>query len=65
MNEGDPLLGETVRAQLIVRVAARATFPNCPRYIPVMHMTEPSPYALPSQAPNREDPPGKPSMRGS
>ena len=45
VNENDPLLGETVGAQLIVRVAARAIFPNCPRYIPVMQMTEPSLYA--------------------
>ncbi|MGY8683898.1 hypothetical protein Q2941_39930 [Bradyrhizobium sp. UFLA05-153] len=40
----DPLLAETVGAQLIVRVAARAIFPNCPRYIPAMQMTEPSAY---------------------
>ena len=30
----DPLLGQTVGAQMIVRVTARAIFPNCPRYIP-------------------------------
>jgi hypothetical protein len=29
---------------LIVRVAARAIFPNCPRYIPDMQMTGPSIY---------------------
>ena len=44
ISEGDPLLGETVGAQLIVRVEARAIFPNCPRYIPNMRMTEPSIY---------------------
>jgi uncharacterized protein len=41
----DPLLDETVGAQLIVRVAARAIFPNCPRYIPTMQLIEPSIYA--------------------
>jgi predicted pyridoxine 5'-phosphate oxidase superfamily flavin-nucleotide-binding protein len=40
----DPLLAATVGAQLIVRVAARAIFPNCPRYIPTMQMVEPSAY---------------------
>jgi len=34
-----------VGAQLIVRVTARAIFPNCPRYIPTMQMVEPSIYA--------------------
>ena len=44
VSDGDPLLNETVGAQLIVRVAARAIFPNCPRYIPTMQMVEPSIY---------------------
>jgi uncharacterized protein len=44
VSDDDPLLGETVGAQLIVRVAARAIFPNCPRYIPAMQMTGPSIY---------------------
>jgi len=30
---------------LIVRVTARAIFPNCPRYIPDMRMAGPSIYA--------------------
>ena len=34
VSRDDPLLGQTVGAQLIVRVQARAIFPNCPRYIP-------------------------------
>ena len=34
VSDADPLLSETVGAQLIVRVEARAIFPNCPRYIP-------------------------------
>jgi predicted pyridoxine 5'-phosphate oxidase superfamily flavin-nucleotide-binding protein len=45
VNRDDPLLARTVGAQLIVRVAARAIFPNCPRYIPAMQLTEPSIYA--------------------
>src|SRR6476646_2379533 len=44
VSRDDPLLSETVGAQLIVRVAARAIFPNCPRYIPAMQMTGPSIY---------------------
>jgi predicted pyridoxine 5'-phosphate oxidase superfamily flavin-nucleotide-binding protein len=44
VSASDPLLGETVGAQLIVRIAARAIFPNCPRYIPAMQMTGPSVY---------------------
>jgi uncharacterized protein len=45
VRDEDSLLGETVGAQLIVRVAASAIFPNCPRYIPTMQLTEPSIYA--------------------
>jgi uncharacterized protein len=41
VSDRDPLLGETVGAQLIVRVEARAIFPNCPRYIPAMQMVSP------------------------
>src|SRR5262249_47027507 len=41
----DPLLAHTVGAQLIVRVQARAIFPNCPRYIPTMKLAEESIYA--------------------
>lgn len=44
VSDADPLLQETVGAQLIVRVEARAIFPNCPRYIPAMQMTGPSIY---------------------
>jgi predicted pyridoxine 5'-phosphate oxidase superfamily flavin-nucleotide-binding protein len=40
----DPLLQSTVGAQLIVRVTARAIFPNCPRYIPQLELKAPSPY---------------------
>ena len=41
----DPLLAQTVGAQLIVRVSAHAIFPNCPRYIPQFTLAEPSIYA--------------------
>jgi predicted pyridoxine 5'-phosphate oxidase superfamily flavin-nucleotide-binding protein len=44
-SRGDPLLAHTVGAQLIVRVKARAIFPNCPRYIPQMQFVAPSKYA--------------------
>lgn len=48
----DPLLTATVGAQLIVRVTARAIFPNCPRYIPTMTLAAPSPYTpRPGEAP--------------
>jgi predicted pyridoxine 5'-phosphate oxidase superfamily flavin-nucleotide-binding protein len=45
LSRDDPLLATTVGAQLIVRVRARAIFPNCPRYIPTMQLVEPSVYA--------------------
>jgi predicted pyridoxine 5'-phosphate oxidase superfamily flavin-nucleotide-binding protein len=45
VSDRDPLLAKTVGAQLIVRVAARAIFPNCPRYIPSLQLVEPSVYA--------------------
>ena len=45
VRRDDPLLAQTVGAQLIVRVTARAIFPNCPRYIPTMQLIEPSSYA--------------------
>jgi uncharacterized protein len=44
VRRDDPLLAETVGAQLIVRVQARAIFPNCPRYIPKLQLVEPSVY---------------------
>ncbi len=40
----DPLLGEFVGAQAIVRVTPDAIFPNCPRYIHRMQMVEESVY---------------------
>lgn len=44
VSRDDPLLAHTVGAQLIVRVAATAIFPNCPRYIPRLELAEPSVY---------------------
>jgi uncharacterized protein len=51
-SRDDPLMAMTVGAQMIVRVTARAIFPNCPRYIPRMQLVEPSIYApRPGEAP--------------
>jgi uncharacterized protein len=44
IDRDDPLLHGTVGAQMIVRVEASVIFPNCPRYIPSMMLTEPSVY---------------------
>jgi predicted pyridoxine 5'-phosphate oxidase superfamily flavin-nucleotide-binding protein len=40
----DPLMSQMPGAQMIVRVNARAIFPNCPRYIPHLGLGQPSPY---------------------
>jgi predicted pyridoxine 5'-phosphate oxidase superfamily flavin-nucleotide-binding protein len=40
----DPLRASFVGAQLVVRVRATRIFPNCPRYIHRMSITEPSSY---------------------
>ena len=45
VSRDDPLMAATGGAQMIVRVQARAIFPNCPRYIPTMQLVEPSIYA--------------------
>jgi predicted pyridoxine 5'-phosphate oxidase superfamily flavin-nucleotide-binding protein len=44
VSREDPLVSDTVGAQMIVRVQVRAIFPNCPRYIPKMQLIEPSVY---------------------
>lgn len=44
VSRDDPLMAETVGAQMIVRVDATAIFPNCPRYIPSLEVVAPSPY---------------------
>jgi predicted pyridoxine 5'-phosphate oxidase superfamily flavin-nucleotide-binding protein len=59
LSREDPLLGSTVGAQLIVRVQARAIFPNCPRYIPKMQLVEPSIYV---PKPGRDAP--EPAWKG-
>ena len=61
VSDADPLLGETVGAQLIVRVEARAIFPNCPRYIPE-HADDRRRRSIPrSRNARRRSRPGKPS----
>src|SRR3977135_4483588 len=45
VSREDPLLARPVGAQLMVRVTARSIFPNCPRYIPGLQLTDPSIYA--------------------
>jgi uncharacterized protein len=59
VRDDDPLLGETVGAQLIVRVTAQAVFPNCPRYVPSMQLVEPSIYA-----PRADHEPPEPAWKG-
>jgi predicted pyridoxine 5'-phosphate oxidase superfamily flavin-nucleotide-binding protein len=59
VSRDDPLLAETTGAQMIVRVEARAIFPNCPRYIPKLQLVEPSVYA---PQPGRE--PVEPAWKG-
>ena len=44
IRQDDPLLAQSVGAQLIIRVRARVIFPNCPRYVPTMQLVEPSIY---------------------
>jgi len=44
IDRDDLMLGETVGAQLIVRVQAEVIFGNCPRYIPSLTLAEPSKY---------------------
>jgi hypothetical protein len=43
-RRNDPLLACCVGAQMIIRVTAKAIFPNCPRYIPSMQLAEESMY---------------------
>jgi hypothetical protein len=53
IDDADPLLVHYPEADLIVRVRAQEIFPNCPRYIHKMQMTELSVYA---PRPNHEPP---------
>lgn len=45
VSSEDPLMESFPGAQLVVRVKAERIFPNCPRYIHLMKMVEPSVYA--------------------
>ena len=45
IDEADPLLGHYPEADMVVRVRAEEIFPNCPRYIHKMQLTELSAYA--------------------
>lgn len=45
VHREDPLIESFAGAQMLVRVKARAIFPNCPRYIPALDKGEPSIYA--------------------
>jgi uncharacterized protein len=45
VSRDDPLMQRFAGAQLLVRVQARAIFPNCPRYIPELALTSASVYA--------------------
>lgn len=44
IDPDDPLLPTFEGAQLVVRVAVREVFPNCPRYIHRRTLVEPSPF---------------------
>jgi predicted pyridoxine 5'-phosphate oxidase superfamily flavin-nucleotide-binding protein len=44
LSRDDALLPTFAGAQMLVRVEAKAIFPNCPRYIPKMSVVETSPY---------------------
>lgn len=52
IDRSDPLMSSTVGAQMMVRVEARAIFPNCPRYIPAMVLNQESVFTpLPGRDP--------------
>ena len=44
LDRQDPLMANTVGAQMIVRVEAQAIIPNCPRYIPALDLAQESAY---------------------
>jgi predicted pyridoxine 5'-phosphate oxidase superfamily flavin-nucleotide-binding protein len=44
IDRDDVLLSKIAGAQLIVRIKVNVIFPNCPRYIPSLTLTEPSIY---------------------
>jgi predicted pyridoxine 5'-phosphate oxidase superfamily flavin-nucleotide-binding protein len=56
----DPLMGEFVGAQALVRVTPVDIFPNCPRYIPDLATGKPSPYV-----PCADQPPLEPGWKSN
>ena len=59
VGRDDPLMQRFAGAQLLVRVTARAIFPNCPRYIVTPGGEEPSTYA-----PRPDYQPPEPAWKG-
>lgn len=59
VSRDDPLMQRFAGAQLLVRVAIRAIFPNCPRYIVTPGAGEPSVYA-----PRKGHAPPEPAWKG-
>jgi predicted pyridoxine 5'-phosphate oxidase superfamily flavin-nucleotide-binding protein len=59
VSRDDPLMQRFAGAQLLVRVKARAIFPNCPRYIVTPGVAEPSKYA-----PRPDYQPPEPAWKG-
>jgi hypothetical protein len=45
VDDADPMLSQYPAADLLVRVRADEIFPNCPRYIHTMKITDMSEYA--------------------
>lgn len=58
LSSDDPLLENFPGGQLLVRIKPDHIFPNCPRYIPDMHMVAPSVYA-----PDGESTPPEPEWK--
>ena len=54
----DPLLNDAPGAQLMMRVAVTEIFPNCPRYIPSLSLSEASTYT-----PQKNVPPVEPAWK--
>jgi predicted pyridoxine 5'-phosphate oxidase superfamily flavin-nucleotide-binding protein len=55
----DPALESFAGAQMLIKVTPLDIFPNCPRYIPTLEMTEPSIYA-----PRPDTDPVEPAWKG-
>lgn len=59
VSRDDPLMQSFAGAQMLVRIKARAIFPNCPRYIVTPGTSEPSKYA-----PRPDYDPPEPAWKG-